>query len=157
MFEGLHKFFNSRKLNELELLFLKLTILSHEDKEPDEIIKNKNGDYLHRWFIIKDREIGNVYLHRFLGDDDDRALHDHPWESVSFVIEGKYYEHLKDGGHLRQAGDFIQRDMTTPHRVELIGEECWTLFITGPRKRDWGFDCPDGWKNYLEFQEDDGC
>lgn len=125
--------------------------------EPDEIVHNKNGDYLHRWFIQKDRERGNVYLHRFLGDDDDRALHDHPWDSVSYVLEGEYLEHLPNEIIKRSAGDVIFRDMTTPHRVELIGEEAWTLFITGPRKRDWGFDCPQGWKNYKDFQEDNGC
>ena len=140
-----------------QLPFLGDLIYNHKDKEPDEIIHNKNGDYLHRWFIQKDREKGNVYLHRFIGDDDDRALHDHPWESVSYILYGVYLEYLPNEVIYRHQGDIIFRDMTTPHRVELVTKEAWTLFITGPRKRDWGFICDEGWKHYEEFQENDGC
>ncbi len=130
---------------------------NYKNLKPNEVIYNKNGQYLLRWFIQKSRERGNVYLHRFIGDDDDRALHDHPWNSVSYVLKGEYLEHTPDGIICRSEGDIIFRDMITPHRIELIDEECWTLFITGPREREWGFHCTDGWKHYEKFQEDDGC
>lgn len=43
------------------------------------------------------------------------------------------------------------------HRVELIrdalGKEnpVWTLFITGPKIREWGFWCPKGFKHWKDF------
>lgn len=52
------------------------------------------GDgYLGRWFIIPRNRWFNVYLHRFTGSDDDRALHDHPWWSLSIMLAGALDEH----------------------------------------------------------------
>lgn len=28
---------------------------------------------------------------------------------------------------------------------------CWSLFITGPKIREWGFHCPKGWTHWREF------
>ena len=39
-----------------------------------------------------------------------------------------------------------------PHRIEIRGgEQCWTLFITGPRIREWGFHCPQGWRHWRDY------
>ena len=38
-------------------------------------------NYLSRWHIIPRNRYFNIYLHKFVGSDDDRALHDHPWRS----------------------------------------------------------------------------
>lgn len=41
---------------------------------------------------------------------------------------------------------------TSAHRVELIGSQrVWTLFLTGPVVREWGFLCPQGWRHWKEF------
>lgn len=56
----------------------------------------------------------------------------------------------------------IFRRATSAHRLELdrlgwspehCGSEdaCWSLFITGPRIREWGFYCPQGWKHWKLF------
>jgi hypothetical protein len=32
---------------------------------------------------------------------------------------------------------------------------CWSLFITGPRRREWGFWCPKGfvhWKKFVDMK-----
>ena len=38
-----------------------------------------------------------------------------------------------------------------------IPVQCWTLFITGPVVRDWGFHCPDAgwvfWKNFVDARD----
>ncbi len=49
----------------------------------------------------------------------------------------------------------------TLHRVELVASwatetfyretPIWTLFITGPRLREWGFDCPHGWRSSEDY------
>ena len=59
-------------------------------RQPDRVI---NSSYLHRWHILPRNRWCNIYLHRFVGDDDDRALHDHPWWSVSFLLKGAMLEH----------------------------------------------------------------
>lgn len=125
--------------------------------------------YLLRWFLIPRNPFFNIYLHCFLRSDDDRALHDHPWFNLSILLRGQYVEEtIRAGGvHryvMRQAGCIKFRTPWHAHRIELIPhpdyesamgaigyEECWTLFITGPKLRSWGFHCPNGWRGWKRF------
>lgn len=98
-----------------------------------------------------------IYVHEFRRSDDDRALHDHPWVNASILISGTYTEHTISAGGVhhrttRAPGDIVLRRSTAAHRVEITpGTRCRTLFITGPRVRDWGFHCPHGWRPWREF------
>lgn len=118
-------------------------------RPPDFVI----GDhYLRRWWVLPRNEFANVYLHEFRRSDDDRALHDHPWASTSVILHGQYIEHTPEGQFLRQAGDVISRPAEALHRVELIDDQpAITIFITGPKVREWGFACPQGWRHWTEF------
>lgn len=119
------------------------------------------GTYLERWHVIPRNRWFNIYLHRFLRSDDDRALHDHPWWSCSLILSGGYFEHLEGGGRRwRPRGSILFRGARSAHRVELppiVYSEppqvypAWTLFITGPKLREWGFHCPKGWRHWREF------
>lgn len=112
--------------------------------------------YLHRWWVIPRNPFCNVYLHRILRSDDDRALHDHPWESRSVILGGAYIEHTPAGRYVRQAGDVTTRPADALHRLELpVGREVVTLFITGPEVRAWGFACPHGWVHHNDFAASD--
>lgn len=106
-------------------------------------------NYLTRWYVIPRNRFFNIYLHRFLGDDDDRALHCHPWDSFSIRLKGELREYYKNtyGGQTRRlAPRFAYRRAEFAHRLELIaGKPAWTLFITGPRRRPtWFFHCQKG-------------
>lgn len=125
-------------------------------RDPDFVIGTDESPYLRRWFVIPRNRFFNIYLHHFLRSDDDRALHDHPWANLSILIDGCYVEHtIPQGGinvrALRQTGETKMRTARTAHRVELVDGPCWTIFITGPRMRDWGFHCPNGWRPWQEF------
>lgn len=122
------------------------------DREPDFIIGGHERPYLLRWFLIPRNETFNVYYHRFVRDDDDRALHDHPWPSFSLMLAGQCREITQDGSRIVKAGDGLYRGAEFAHRIELIdGQPCETLFITGPKVRDWGFHCPKGWVDWRDF------
>ncbi|WP_079767394.1 hypothetical protein [Mycobacteroides abscessus] len=127
--------------------------------------------YLLRWYVIPRNRWLNIYLHKFLRDDDDRALHDHPWWFLSLMLWGQYVEVTDEGRTVRSApepwrwfwGDhpLAFRPAKWTHRVELISTSvqdryedgtwarsatrhklpCWTLIITGRRSRLWGFWC----------------
>lgn len=119
------------------------------------------------------RLIPNLYLHCFLRDDDDRALHDHPSWAASLILHGSYVEHtIREGGiHCRrQHTEGSLRFLPTKHahRIELLRHvvdngdatvratdptaACWTLFLFGPAVREWGFHCPEkGWVHWKEF------
>ena len=120
---------------------------------PDFIIGKPGSPYLRRWWVIPRNRFFNIYLHEFLRSDDDRALHDHPWVNCSILLRGTYWEHLESGYALRRyAGDVIfRRSGKIAHRIEIIDAPAWTLFITGPRYREWGFRCPAGWVHWQDF------
>lgn len=149
-------------------------------RAPDFIIGGQERPYLRRWWLTPWRAwterakgsprrwvralgragelLPNVYLHEFLRSDDDRALHDHPWGNVSVLLRGAYTEHTVEAGgvHRREvlsAGAVRARPSGRfAHRIELHNGACWTLFITGPRYRDWGFHCPEqGWIPWRRF------
>ena len=130
--------------------------------EPDIIIgagaAPGEPDYLRRWYVLRHRDQeGCIYLHRFGRSDTERALHDHPWPWTTILLEGAYREHTPEGTFLRERGAVVSRAATDLHRVELVTETVWTLFITGKAERDWGFSLPDGrWidsETYLEMEE----
>ena len=147
-------------------------------KKRKQIIGGKDDPYMIRWFLIPRNRFFNVYLHRFCRADDDRALHDHPWFSFSILLRGSYVEHtIKNGGiHKRKLysvakgffSRFRFRSAWFTHRIELAQydwnpergswtEYPWTLFITGPKIRAWGFHCPSGWKHWIDFTTKDNC
>lgn len=123
-------------------------------RAPDFKIGDTAAPYMLRWHIIPRNRLFNIYLHKFLRSDDPRALHDHPWHSLGVVLRGGYTEHLAGGKRRwRGAGSVTLRRATTAHRVELAYRTppVWTLFITGPRIREWGFHCPNGWRRWQDF------
>lgn len=138
-----------------------------EQRAPDFIIGGKADPYLERWWVIPRNRVFNIYLHHFLRDDDDRALHDHPWIWCSILLIGGYKEHtIAAGGvhkvrhrfapSIRFASPWRAHriELYRPHEFGLPGEKpisCWTLFITGPVVRKWGFHCPQGWRRWEDF------
>lgn len=163
------------------LVFLQLFDRVASERDPDYVVgaDNPDGAYLRRWYLVPRNPVLNIYLHQFLRDDDDRALHDHPWPWCSFLLDGAYVEHTIDAGGIhrrtqRYAGSLKFSGPRRAHRVELMPafwlnddfdgaceayvtdgnrkKPCWTLFITGPRIRRWGFHCPQqGWIDFERF------
>jgi len=121
-------------------------------RDPDFII---GDNYLRRWWVIPRNPFANVYLHEFRRSDDDRALHDHPWNSTSVILQGRYIEHTPEGPIVRDEASVTSREAAALHRVELFpGETALTLFLTGPIMREWGFQCPQGWRHWREFVDE---
>ncbi len=125
-------------------------------RRPDIVIGGDEDPYLRRWWLIPRTRFFNVYLHHFLRSDDDRALHDHPWWNLSILLHGQYVEHTISAGGVnvrtpRCAGQWKFRRAAAAHRIELVDGPCWTLFVTGPRLREWGFHCPQGWRHWRIF------
>lgn len=130
-----------------------------------------------RWWVIPKNRFFNIYLHKILRDDDDRALHDHPWGSCSIILQGGYFEVVPVAPHFfpdiddrviwkaRRRWNIILRRARAAHRLELFTETaywdgqkshytrkpCWSLFITGWKSREWGFYCPKGWVHWRDF------
>lgn len=57
-----------------------------------EIVNCDRDVYLHRWYIIRKPWFA-LFLHKFVRSDEDRALHDHPWDFLVIPIWRGYFEH----------------------------------------------------------------
>lgn len=113
-------------------------------------IDRSGGKYLTRYYLVGRRRGAsrewpvNLYLHQFHADDE-KHLHNHPWAwAVSLMLAGGYNEER------RGPGDRLVSRLVRPfqvnmirgddfHRVELVTEDAWTLFLAGPRRQSWGF------------------
>lgn len=150
-------------------------IKAHQNLPPDMLIKtdpDDSRDYISRWWLVKSRHDENnmsltplrpatiknrwfnVYLHKTTGSDTDRALHDHPWINCSVVLRGGYIEVLETRRVWRRTGSIVFRRSVTPHRIVLPrGQiETWSLFVTGPAIREWGYRLPNGWCQWQSFK-----
>lgn len=129
--------------------------------KPTQIIGPADRPYMLRWILFRYRSWPRIYIHKFMRSDDDRALHDHPWWFISILLKGSYNEVRDDGVVVRSAPSIAFRPLYFRHRILLnwaptsLGlEPVWTLFITGPHMRGWGFWCED---NFVPWREFDGC
>lgn len=81
----------------------------------------------------------SVRLHHWLAPDDDRAKHDHPWSFTTFVLKGGYTDSSPDGDEHLRAPAIRHRAATHQHTVFPDPGGCWTIIVTGPKVRNWGF------------------
>jgi len=143
----------------LTVAFGRIALLAWQasKREPDLVI---NQSYLRRWYVFPRSYLFNVYLHNFVGDDDSRAPHDHPWPSLSIRLKGEIIEkYLVDGKErLRMAPRICFRKADHAHILFLPPgvDSVWTLFITGSSCRDWGFHCPKGWQHHATMTNKQG-
>ena len=133
------------------------------------IVMDRQSDepYLERYYLFlkdRDRFPFNVFLHKFLkGDPDD--VHDHPWPYATLILKGGYYEWLPQfdskGNKIaemcvwRGPGSFRVCRANSYHRIELDPSvTAWTLFMPGPKKRDWGFLVNNKWIQHEQYLKD---
>ncbi len=119
------------------------------------IVNCERKPYLYRWYVVK-RERFALFIHRFVRSDEDRALHDHPWDFIVIPIWRGYLEH-NDRGVTRVypiIGTRFRR-CTYRHRVELIEEKrAWSLFIRFRYTRTWGFWPKGGFVDWRKWWND---
>lgn len=119
--------------------FCRCRIINGPDEKP----------YLERYHLLRLPFGYRVYLHRFVASDPGRGLHNHPWNhAVSWVLSGYYSEVRMKGPRENyrlktrrvSAGGFNLIGGSVFHRINVDeGKECWSLFMHGPRAKDWGF------------------
>lgn len=100
----------------------------------------------------------SIRLHHIVLPDQDRHLHDHPWNARTFILRGDYLEQREDGRtYWRMDGDTAALRFCEYHRITHVSPGgVWTLFMTGRHRGTWGFDV-DGvkvpWRCYLGIEE----
>lgn len=129
------------------------------------IMDRVNGEpYLERYYVFlrdRDRFPFNVFVHKFL-KSDPTDVHDHPWNFFTVILRGGYWEWRPqfdaDGRKITEvakwcgAGSFRRAGANTYHRIELDpGVTCWTLFVPGIKRRDWGFLVQNKWVQWQQY------
>jgi hypothetical protein len=141
-------------LNLLERMGRKRIVMDRINDEP----------YLERYYLFltdRTRFPFNVFLHKFLKSDPD-DVHDHPWPYATLILKGGYWEwrpqfdaNGKKIGEIARwcgPGSFRMAGANSYHRIELDpAVDCWTLFMPGPQRRDWGFLTNKGWVQHEEY------
>lgn len=113
---------------------------------PDRISAN-NEPYLERFYYLNLRPFARIVIHHFFKSDID-GLHDHPWGFQNYIFSGGYWEVTKEGKYWRPPGYCSTQECNFFHRIELDKNkpDVWTLFMMGPREKEWGFlDKDDNW------------
>lgn len=110
------------------------------------------GPYVHVWRLTT--PWGSLRLHKWVDNDDVRAAHDHPWPFWTLVLWGGYIDLYHTGekhdgkltfrGDRLRAGSLRYRPAKHEHTVLLTHRPTWTLVLTGPRVRRFGFRLPNG-------------
>jgi hypothetical protein len=119
----------------------------------------------------------SIRIHRIVLPDQDRDLHDHPWNARTFILRGGYKEVrrvVSSGSSMydrqaeawvplsysedydRIAGDTVSLRFGEYHRITQVSPGgVWTLFVTGKYRGTWGF-LVDGakvqWRRYLGIE-----
>ena len=124
----------------------------------------ENEPYLERYYLFlreRERFPFNVFLHKFLKSDPD-DVHDHPWPYATVILKGGYWEWIphfdtvgrKTGEYQvwRGPGHFRISKANSFHRIELDPDiTAWTLFMPGPKQRDWGFLVKNKWVQWEQY------
>lgn len=127
--------------------------------DPDD--ETQGAPYLERYFLFRlPTPWGPVtgYLHRFVGSDPARGVHDHPWaRAASLVLAGGYDEERLAG--FAAAGPIVTTRRVRPGRLNLLRGtdfhrvvlrprpddaeqrpvEAWSLFVHSCHVKPWGF------------------
>lgn len=167
-------------------------LIRRAQRTPYTPIMSRDGRdlYMQRWWLLnpygKDEQgeptparfswLPSVRIHHILRPDNDRHLHDHPWNARTIVLQGWYEEErptssntgqvpdeiVKVGNQLRDV--FKRRQGYTGrllfgeyHRIsEVSPGGVYTLFITWRKRGMWGFQV-DGkkvpWREYLDIKD----
>lgn len=135
----------------------------------------KNGEtYMRRWWLFNPYDYEtrepkhrwcpiSIRIHHIMKPDEDRHLHDHPWNARTIILRGLYLESRPGRADFLRTqylkrGDTQRIGLGAFHRIEYVGNKgAYTLFISGPNRGTWGF-LVDGvkvpWRKYLGIKED---
>jgi hypothetical protein len=143
-------------------MFLKLL----EKLNRKRIVMDRVNDepYLERYYLFlknRNRFPFNIFLHKFLKSDPD-DLHDHPWPYATLILKGGYWEWIPQFNSKGQkigeiarwcgAGSLRFAKANSYHRIELDPDiECWTLFMPGPKQKEWGFLKKGQWIQWEKY------
>lgn len=102
--------------------------------------------YMRRYHLLASRWL-SLRVHHIRLPDAGRHLHDHPFDFITTVLFGAYWEAFPDATsvlHRRGCVRFRQAEVAHAITDVPVGG-AWTFVVTGPRRREWGFYVDGEW------------
>jgi hypothetical protein len=132
--------------------------------------------YMRRFFVSPRSWKKRLFLHCIIKPDDQRVLHDHPWDFATLILARGYAETFVDAIRCDtpigpQTGYYVRVNRTRislprqfrkykayhTHAVNPFKGPAWTLVIAEQATRTWGFHTAEGWmdwRTYLGLPQD---
>ena len=119
-------------------------------KEP---LGNPDCPYCYRWVL----ELGlfSLRVHHWVGNDDIRVFHDHPYAFITFIFKGSYIDCTP--------GDIVEfltapaiRFRPAQYKHTVIAKDCWSFLICGIKIRHfkfWSIDLSKQWTPNQYFRK----
>jgi hypothetical protein len=123
------------------------------------LVDESNGyEFLRRYRLVQ-TPLFSIFVHRMEVPDPGTDLHDHPWAFGSLVLKGGYIEVTADARQvervesqhlrLRKRWSWATTRLDQAHGiVSLNRSPTWTLVVTGPTRRRWGFYVDGVWHDW---------
>lgn len=111
--------------------------------------QKERGPLLVRYFLFRSPWV-SVFLHHLMSSDEDRALHDHPWTFITWLVSGGYWEHTTTERIWRKRFSVLYRPAEWQHCLELT-KPVWTVVVKFKSRRTWGFITKDGWQKWTNY------
>jgi hypothetical protein len=99
--------------------------------------EDKKNPYLIRWTLLF---FGySIRLHHWIGSDEERFFHDHPWNFTSFLLKGSYANVTPNGRTEVKAPFHWHSSATDQHYLDIPKEGAWTILVCSKPYHKWGF------------------
>lgn len=141
---------------------IRRALITWSFRRPYGDIKKGASVYMRRFWVFnpypvdptgRDSRLPSARVHHIMRPDDDRHLHDHPWDARTVILSGWYDEKLASGAIVRR-----KRGYTGPinfgqyHSIVAVSPGgVWTLFITYRYRGTWGFLVDGAKVKYREY------
>lgn len=116
-------------------------------------IRSRGGALHFQRFALLETPWFNIYLHKIYRPDEDGYLHDHPWDFQSLILEGSYTEQNEEGFFPKKPFMMASYKAEYVHKIAAVKRTTLSLVITGPRRRVWGYQTPEGWMDNKTFRK----
>lgn len=108
-------------------------------------IKSKEGELHFQRYSILSTSIFSIYIHKIWKADEDKHLHNHPWNIFTLILKGSYEEKLINNEKnmfkltIREPGHFATRLKDSYHKINRVFSPVTTLAIVWGKRSDWGY------------------
>lgn len=120
-------------------------------------IKSNSGELHFQRYSILSLPFFSIYLHKIYKSDEDKHLHNHPWNIFTIILQGSYEEKLLGGSKLvyklttREPGNFAWRSRNRYHKInQIFSPEVTTLALVFGKKSSWGY-----WVNNQHIEQEE--